>query len=114
MDFTVVLGALLVRAGFAVHAAGMSRSKNSAAAVMRHLCDSWCASLAFWAVGYAILFGGGRVFWLDWRNLLGPGEGQLAAGNFAAGASAVLVASGIVPGVLGERARFWPSLGVSA
>ena len=53
------LGALLIRLGFAIHAAGMTRSKNSAATVIRHLADLCVATLAFWAVGYAVPYSGG-------------------------------------------------------
>ena len=50
-------GALLIRAGFALYATGMARSKNSAATLMRHLCDLCVGVIAFWAVGYAISSG---------------------------------------------------------
>jgi len=102
----VVLGALLLRVGFAVHGAGMSRSKNSAGAVMRQLCDVCVAVLAFWAVGFAIVASGNSFLGLDWRSLFGSSDAGLTA--------AVLIATGIVPGVLAERARFWPALATSA
>ena len=101
-------GALGMRVGFAVHAAGMARSKNSAGAVMRHLSD-WCvAVLAFWAVGFAIHASDATVFGLQWRALFGVGAGY-STGSFL-GTAMVLVATGIVPGVVAERARFWPAL----
>jgi Amt family ammonium transporter len=105
-------GALVIRVGFAVHAAGMARAKNSAGAVMRHLCDACVALLAFWALGYAIFASQAPVLGLQWRALLGLGQGY-AAGSFVT-AALVLVATGIVPGVLAERARFWPALANSA
>ena len=105
------LGMLLVRIGFAVHGAGMARSKNSAGAVMRPLCDLCVAVLAFWAGGYAILSSGNSVFGLQWRSLFGTADSDSGAVGFAA---AVLIATGIVPGVLAERARFWPTLATSA
>jgi len=97
---TVVLGALLIRVGFAIHSAGMARSKNSAGAVMRQLCDLCMAVLAFWAVGNAIVASRNSFFGLDWHELFGNGD--------AASTAMVLIATGIVPGVLAERARFWP------
>ncbi|MDB5319950.1 MAG: ammonium transporter [Phycisphaerales bacterium] len=112
MDFLLIigaLGALLIRVGFAVHGAGMARSKNSAGAVMRHLCDCCVALLAFWAIGHAIASSDARFFGLRWRSLLGSAD----AGNIYFPAAAVLIATGIVPGVLAERARFWPSLATS-
>ena len=100
------LGALLVRVGFAVHGAAMARSKNSAGAVMRHLCDVCVAVLVFWALGYAITSSDAAFFGVRWRSLFGSADD---GGTFLPTA-AVLIATGIVPGVLAERARFWPSL----
>ena len=49
-------GALLVRVGLGFYMTGLSRSKNSAAALTRTLCDFCFVVLAFWAVGAAILW----------------------------------------------------------
>lgn len=111
MYLTIVLGALLIRAGFALHGAGMVRSKNSAGAVMRQMCDACVAILAVWAVGYAIVLSGNRVFGIEWRDLFGPGRDD---SGFPSLAAMVLIATGIVPGAVAERARFWPSLAGSA
>ena len=46
---------LLARAALALYAAGLSRSKNAAGAVFRNAMDLAVASLAFWAIGAAIL-----------------------------------------------------------
>ena len=101
-------GALLIRAGLAIHAAGMCRAKNAAGALMRHLCDLCLAVLAFWAVGFAIYASGSPVIGLSWRSLLGPSD--ILASFASMMITMVVVATGIVPGVLAERARFWPSL----
>jgi ammonium transporter, Amt family len=116
MSYVIVgaLGALLIRLGYAVHAAGMARSKNSAGAVMRQLCDLCVALLSFWAVGYSIVSVGNGVFGFAWRELLGPSNPADPDVNFAPLALAMLIGVGIVPGVLAERARFWPSLAISA
>jgi Amt family ammonium transporter len=106
---TGVAGALLLRVGLAVHAAGMCRAKNAGGMLMRHLCDLCLAVLAFWGVGFAIVASGGSVIGLDWRWLLGPPD-EVGASVSAMAPAAVLIATGIVPGVLAERARFWASL----
>jgi Amt family ammonium transporter len=103
-----VAGALLIRAGLAVHAAGMCRAKNAGGMLMRHLCDLCLAVLALWAVGFAIVASRSSIIGVDWRSLLGPKDDFAPAAALAAGM--VLIATGIVPGVLAERARFWPSL----
>src|SRR5207237_9193054 len=104
-------GALLIRAGFALYATGMSRSKNSAATLMRHLCDLCVSVIAFWAVGYAIASSDGLIFSINFRALLGLANPQNIAPFYAT--AAMLIATGIVPGVLAERARFWPILASS-
>jgi len=103
------LGALLIRAGFAIQSAGMARSKNSAGAVMRQLCDFCVAILAFWAIGFAILDSQSAFFGLHFSSLFATADS--ASPLFAA---ATLIATGIVPGVLAERARFWPGMAASA
>lgn len=113
MEFFVIagLGALLLRIGFAIHGAGMARSKNSSGAVMRQLCDLCVAVLVSWAIGYAIAASGNSFFGIDWHALFGAPGAEGAAFVYTA---AVLIATGIVPGVLAERARFWPWLATSA
>jgi Amt family ammonium transporter len=106
------LGALLIRVGFALHGAGMARSKNSAGALLRHLADLALAILCFWAVGYAIMSSGHPIFGLRLRALFGTSQPDAAA--IFLPAAAILIATGIVPGVLAERARFWPSLTTAA
>ena len=103
-----VAGALLIRTGLAVHAAGMCRAKNAGGMLMRQLCDLCLAVLALWAVGFAIWASGASIIGVDWRSLLGPREDHAVLAALAAGM--VLIATGIAPGVLAERARFWPSL----
>ncbi|HEY7116269.1 MAG TPA: hypothetical protein VH475_06775 [Tepidisphaeraceae bacterium] len=106
------MGALGVRVGFAVHGAALARSKNAAGAVLRQVCDACVAILAFWVVGWAITVSGGRVFGLQWRALFGIGENYSLV--WLQIVAMVLIATGIVPGVLAERARFWPTLASSA
>lgn len=107
-----VAGALLLRAGLAVHALGMIRAKNSAGMTLRFVCDFCIALLAYVAVGIAIDLSGYQVIGVDFRLLLGLGDPHFGA--VLAGAAWVLIATAIVPGVLAERARFWPSLWSSA
>jgi Amt family ammonium transporter len=111
MFLIAALGPLLMRAGFAIHSAGMARSKNSAGAVMRQLCDLCMAVLVSWAVGYAIVASGYSFFGIDWRSLFGAAGSQVMALAYTV---SVLIATGIVPGVLAERGRFWPTLATSA
>jgi ammonium transporter, Amt family len=51
----------LMQAGFAMVESGFTRQKNSANIVMKNLMDFGVASLAYWAIGFAIMFGAGNA-----------------------------------------------------
>ena len=117
MDYTLwsvlaAAGALLMRVGMAVHAAGLVRCKNAASMISRHLVDACVTVLGVWAVGWAIASSGGAFFGVEWKALLGWKQAE-GAGMWTLAAWS-LVATGIVPGVLAERSRFWPSLAGAA
>jgi ammonium transporter, Amt family len=119
MDRSMALGAcavvaLLVRVGLGLYLAGLSRSKNSAGAVLRSVCDLCVATLAFWAVGAAILF--------QTRNPFLGLDLDLAFGGTGRGATVwrvlffatvALIATGPVLGAVGERSRFFSTCGAS-
>ena len=57
----VIVAAVLVmfmQAGFALLEIGFSRMKNAGAGVAKILTNFSIASLAYWAVGFALAFGG--------------------------------------------------------
>jgi len=98
------IGALLLRLGMAIHAAGMVRSKNSSSILIRSIADICLTTLAFWALGGAILFSLGRI--LDPHLLF-----SLSSAFFVI--CVTLVASGVVTGVASERSKFFPMCAVS-
>src|SRR5687767_3605681 len=112
MTLMVVFGsaALLVRAGQAMYAVGLSRSKNAAGAGARSLFDLCVAVLAFCAVGAAILFQQ-RNDWLGIRPglLFARGLSAQSAAVVFFYASAVAIATGVLVGTLAERSRFLPA-----
>jgi len=58
-----LLAAVLVmfmQAGFAMLTAGFSRSKNAGNMLMKNLMDFCFGSIAFWAVGFGLMFGAGN------------------------------------------------------
>ncbi|HEV8377305.1 MAG TPA: hypothetical protein VGP99_00525 [Tepidisphaeraceae bacterium] len=93
------IGALLLRLGMAVHAAGMVRSKNSSSTFIRTITDLCLTILAFWAVGNAILFSESKI--LDPHLIFSARSAFFSI-------CATLIASGIVTGVASERSRFFP------
>lgn len=96
-------GALLVRAGQMVGAMGLARAKNVASAGFRSLADLCVATLAFWALGSAILF-------QQKNGLIGLEPGYLIGWNGLANTwypalASVLIATGILGPAVSERSR---------
>jgi Amt family ammonium transporter len=119
MDRSIALGAcaviaLLVRVGLGLYLAGLSRSKNSAGAVLRSVCDLCVATLAFWAVGAAVLFQTHNPFLGFELDLALGGTGQGAiVWRVLFFATVALIATGPVVGAVGERSRFFSTCGAS-
>jgi Amt family ammonium transporter len=75
-----ILTAMLVffmQAGFAMVEGGFTRSKNTANIMMKNLMDFCMGSLAFWVVGFGIMFGNGNPFFGTTGFMVAPGTGQL-------------------------------------
>jgi Amt family ammonium transporter len=63
-----------MQAGFAMVEAGFTRAKNAGNIMMKNMMDFAAGSLAYWAVGFGIMFGAGTAF-------LGTSGFFLSAGN---------------------------------
>ena len=110
----VLLSAVLVifmQAGFALVEAGLTRAKSVANIMMKNLMDFCAGAIAFFAVGYAIAFGG------DGNDFIGAGGWFLGDGAFQYGTLTVPVtfifqvafaatAATIVSGAMAERTKF--------
>ncbi len=59
--FTAFL-VFFMQAGFAMVESGFTRAKNAVNILMKNLLDFSMSSIAFWAVGFAIMFGDGNGF----------------------------------------------------
>ncbi|MBN2487100.1 MAG: ammonium transporter [Bacteroidales bacterium] len=62
----VLIAAVLVffmQAGFALVEAGFTRSKNTANILMKNVMDFSIGTIAFWFVGFGIMFGSKNGFW---------------------------------------------------
>lgn len=62
--WTVVAAFLVfwMQAGFGMLEAGLTRAKNVGNIMMKNLMDFAMSSLAYWAIGFAIMFGAGNAF----------------------------------------------------
>lgn len=113
-----LLAAILVffmQAGFAMVEAGFTRAKNACNILMKNLMDFSFGSISYWAIGFAVMFGAGNLFFgtsgfflrdsgntfasLNWTKI--PLEAKyLFQLVFAA------TAATIVSGAMAERTRF--------
>ena len=113
----ILVAALLVlfmQAGFALVEAGLTRAKNVANVMMKNLMDLCFGALAFFAVGFAIAFGGG--FDGIGRFVGGGGwflgDGAFTYGNltpftfFVFQVAFAATAATIVSGAMAERTQF--------
>jgi Amt family ammonium transporter len=108
MGILIGLGAacLLIRLGLAMYRCGLVRAKNAAGVALRVLSDVCIASLAFWAIGGAILVQQRSPFlFIDGKTIAFWSGGTVELFFLM---SVVLIGTGIVGGAVAERARFFP------
>jgi Amt family ammonium transporter len=104
--WTLIAAAMVffMQAGFAMVEAGFTRAKNAGNIIMKNVMDFSMGILAFWAVGFAFMFGAGEI--IGTTNFFGTGlEGWdwtffIFQGVFAA------TAATIVSGAMAERTKF--------
>lgn len=113
-----MLGAILVyfmQAGFAMVEAGFTRSKNAGNIIMKNLMDFSIGSLAFFIVGFAIMFGTDLGGFIGSSGFFNPNTIADADGLFADLPISVYIifqtvfcatAATIVSGAMAERTKF--------
>ncbi len=108
-----LLAACLVfwmQAGFAFVESGFTRAKNSAHIMMKNMLDMSIGALAFWLIGFGIMFGatngllGTDHFFLSPDNSTGDGQWQYTFWMFQVVFAAT--AATIVSGAMAERTKF--------
>lgn len=109
--WTVIAACLVMfmQPGFAMLEAGFTRARNVLNILMKNVMDFSMASIAFWAVGFALMFGGGvsGLFqgWIGADNWFFSGDGHDAGFLFFQTVFAGTAAT-IVSGAMAERTRF--------
>lgn len=107
----VLVAAALVfwmQAGFALVEAGYTRSKNTVNILMKNLIDFSFGSIAFFLVGYGIMFGAGNGFW----GIFSTYNDSIWTGGIPSEAFLVFqtvfaaTAATIVSGAMAERTHF--------
>ena len=110
--WTLVAACLVfwMQAGFAFVESGFTRAKNAAHIMMKNMLDMSMGALAFWLIGFGIMFGatngiiGTDHFFLSPDNGTGDGQWQYTFWMFQVVFAAT--AATIVSGAMAERTRF--------
>jgi len=111
--WTIVAAALVffMQAGFALVEAGFTRAKSAGNIMMKNLMDASMGGFAFWAVGFALMFGasngifGGTHFFLSGLDN-GAAEGQWGYTFWMFQVVFAATAATIVSGAMAERTKF--------
>jgi len=100
----------LMQAGFAMVEAGFTRAKNACNIMMKNMMDFSVGALAFWAVGFGIMFGANNGGYFGTTDFLfGGAVGDDAPWNFAFWMFQVVfcaTAATIISGGVAERTKF--------
>lgn len=107
----VVFAASLVffmQAGFAMLESGMVRSKNSVNVIMKNYIDMAFCALAFWLVGYGLMFGSNPTGFFGTDHFMLNDEDSWSYTLLLFQIMFAATAATIVSGALAERIRYWP------
>jgi Amt family ammonium transporter len=110
--WTLIAAALVffMQAGFAMVEVGFTRAKNAINILMKNLMDFSIGSLAFWAIGFGLMFGASKTGWLGTSGFFlsdfssGGDPWVLAFWMFQVVFAAT--AATIVSGAMAERTKF--------
>ncbi|MDI3256998.1 MAG: ammonium transporter [Kyrpidia sp.] len=107
----VVLAAAMIvfmEGGFSLLEAGLVRTKNAVNVTMKIFVDLTFGALAYYAVGFGIMFGADHFGWLGWTapsGVTGP-EGVPAAAYVLFQIAFAMAVASIVSGAVAERMKF--------
>jgi len=119
-SWVLITGALVffMQAGFALVEAGFTRSKNTTNILFKNLMDFCIGTLAFWVLGYGVMFGtGGGLFGeFEWLSKVDHGTPLGIPNNAFFFFQLVFAATAatIVSGAMAERTKFTSYLVYSA
>ncbi|HEX4997392.1 MAG TPA: ammonium transporter [Terriglobia bacterium] len=110
--WTIICAALVffMQAGFAMVESGFTRAKNAGNIMMKNLMDFCIGGLAYWAIGFGLMFGlsngftGGSLFFFSPDN--GGIDGQWGYTFWVFQVVFAATAATIVSGAMAERTKF--------
>jgi Amt family ammonium transporter len=110
--WTIVAGSLVffMQAGFAMVETGFTRAKNAGNIMMKNLLDFCMGGLAYWAVGFGLMFGASTGYF-GWSNFFvnfnnGTLDGQWGFTFWFFQIVFAATAATIVSGAMAERTKF--------
>lgn len=93
-----------MQAGFTLVEAGFTRSKNTINIIMKNLMDLCIGSLAFWAIGYTLMYGDSISSFIGTPSLFFNADGEMH--NLFFQTVFCATAATIVSGAVAERTKF--------
>jgi len=99
----------LMQAGFAMVEAGFTRAKNACNIMMKNMMDFSVGAIAFWAVGFGLMFGTTNGFFGTTDFFFSGASGDGEAWNYAFWMFQVVfaaTAATIISGAVAERTKF--------
>ena len=99
----------LMQAGFAMVEAGFTRAKNACNIMMKNMMDFSVGALAFWAIGFGLMFGTTNGFFGTTDFFFSGASGDGEAWNYAFWMFQVVfaaTAATIISGAVAERTKF--------
>jgi Amt family ammonium transporter len=110
--WTLVAAALVffMQAGFALVETGFTRAKNAVNIMMKNLMDFSIGSLAYWAVGFGLMFGISKTGWIGTSGFFlsdfVPGSDPWVLAFWMFQVVFCATAATIVSGAMAERTKF--------
>ncbi len=108
MVWLIAAGALVffMQAGFALLESGMSRAKNAINVIMKNYCDMCFGAIAFWALGFGLMFGVNASGWIGLSHFLPHGLPEADYGMLFFQMMFAATSATIVSGAIAERTKF--------
>ena len=103
----------LMQAGFALLEAGQARAKNTVNVLMKNYCDLCFGAIAFWAVGYGLMFGVNHTGWVGMSAFFAHGLAGQDLTYFVFQMMFAATSATIVSGAVAERTKFWGYIAMS-
>lgn len=100
---------LMMQPGFALLESGFCRAKNAVNVIMKNFTDCAIASLAYWAVGFGLMFGTSYAGVIGTSDFFPGGDGASLV-NVLYQTFFAATAATIISGAVAERIRFVPYL----